>query len=136
MGLMFVASFMFGCTTQQQNKDVLTVYDLVEKIEYDDTYYYIVDADDLRRTNKPSSITYIGTVNSYHLFQEWAKLKVKEGEIFSFAVPKHSCLVYDEATPDNEKYYHTNVFKQQRHVSLDDGECSVPPRKLPPTNSK
>ena len=131
-----IVLFVFGCAAQQQNKDVLTVYDLAEKIEYDNKYYYVVDVDDLRRANRPSSITYVGTIDSYHLFQEWSKLKVKEGEIFTFAAPKHSCVVHDMAPPDNEEYYYTNVFKQQRHVSLENGQCSVPPRKLSQRNNK
>ena len=125
-----------GCATQKPDKDVLTLYDLVKKVTHENAAYYVVDVNDLRRVNKPTSVIYIGTVDSYHLFREWSKLQIKEGEIFSFAVAKTSCDVRDEATPENERDYYENVFKQWRQVSLENGNCHVPPRKSPPDDTK
>lgn len=131
--LTLVISVMFGCAVQNADKNVLTVYDLAEKVTHENRDYYVVDLNDLSRVNKPDSLTYVGTIDSYHLLREWSKIKVKEGEIFYFAVPKNSCVVRDEVLPKNERYYFENVFKQYRHVSLENGKCFVPPRKVPPS---
>ena len=131
--LILVTFFINGCATQEQKKDILTVYDLAKKIEHEDKFYYIVEIGDLKRVNKPAAITYVGTIDSYHLFTEWSKIEVKKGEIFSFAVRKNSCVVHDEATPLNENYYYTNIFRQWRHVSIENGKCFVPPRRVSPS---
>ena len=122
---------LLGCSFNKPDKDVLTAYDLASKIEYENRYYYIVNLNDLSRVNRPFAITYVGTIDAYHLFREWSKIKVKDGEVFFFALPKKLCAVHDEATPTNEHNYYENIFKQYRHVSLENGKCFVPPRKTP-----
>ncbi len=114
---------LINCSAYQAEirRDVLRKGDSIGKIIYGEDAYYIVKVKDLKRTRK--GITYVGSVNNYHLLREWLKFAYVPDEVSFFAINKADCVVKNERAPEVE--YNVNASRGHRTVDLSDGKCIV-----------
>ena len=79
---------------------------------------------DLRKARKGPP-TYVGSIETYHLFRVWLKTKDSPDEISFFAVKRGTCTVEDEKSPQNEEVTVSATRKGWREVEFKNGKCFV-----------
>jgi uncharacterized protein YxeA len=114
-----------NCATKY---DTLTIQDITETITHDETTYFVVTTDDLKKVKHPSTLTYLGSLENYHLFRIWEKRDLySSGHVGSmitfFAAKKSECTICEEKSPSQE------YMKSWRHVEFKNGKCIVECRK-------
>jgi hypothetical protein len=121
--LIILIAILINCSAYQAEikKDVLLLEDSIVKITHDERVYYIVAVADLNRARK--GLTYVGSIDNYHLLREWLKVSYARDEISFFAIRKEDCIVANERAPKDE--LNINGSRGHRAVDLGDGKCQV-----------
>ena len=121
--LIILMVLLINCSAYQAEikKDILRKDDSIGKITHDEITYYIVEVADLKRARK--GLTYVGSIENYHLLREWLKVACAHDEISFFAIRKEDCIVENERAPKDE--YNINASRGHRAVNLGDGKCLV-----------
>ena len=126
IAILILPIFMLAnCATKY---DTLTIQDITETITYNKTTYFVVTADDLKKVKNPSPLSYLGSLENYHLFRIWNKRDLYgSGHVGSmitfFAAKKSECTICEEKSPSQE------YMRSWRDVKFENGKCIVECRK-------
>jgi len=119
--VLFLCSATYGV---ENNRDLLRKSDSIGTVVDRKVTYYIVEVTDLRKARK-SPPTYVGTIEGYHLFRVWLKIRDVPDEISFFAVKRDACNVEDEKSPEDERTIVSETRKEWRNVEFKSAKCFV-----------
>ncbi len=129
--LLFISIILFQCcgvccaeNNRESLRESLRQSDAIGQIVYGKKIYYIVTIADLKKIRKYPP-TYVGTIEHYHLFRVWLKIKDTPDEISYYAVKKNDCVVDDEKSPEEETSIISATRKGHRVFEIKDGKCFV-----------
>jgi hypothetical protein len=104
------------------NRDVLKISDARSKITIDSVDYYILEPKNLPKARSFHTLSYLGSIENFHLMRVWSKVSYSEDEIHFFAIEKEKCVVINENTIEDEFATHGGSY---RKVEIVDNKCIV-----------
>ena len=112
--IIFITLIIISCSASLENailghkiylkENEASGYIIPETNEYNNTKFWIVSIDEIKRARSLRTLTYLGSDLQYHYFKTWNKI-VKKGEITFFALYHIGCEIPTHRTIDEEINY-------------------------------